>query len=81
MQDLTDETIIEKTTSAFLPLRCVAEIWDYDFKLRFKVFDKNGKEIIEVPDITLDKVREEHQLDELLSLVRSRLEEKGFTLN
>jgi hypothetical protein len=53
---LTDEEIKKikvRLEDAFNPLRCVAEVWDYKQKLRFKVFDHNDQGIIEMPEIVL----------------------------
>ena len=65
---------------AFRPLRCVAEIWDYDDKLRFKVFDENNNSIIERPLLVLRELADEKTLSEFLRLIRTQVEEKGFTL-
>src|SRR5918996_609390 len=55
---LTNEKIKAKIQDAFRPLRCVAEIWDYDYKLRFKVFNEQGEGVIEVPEVVLQTIRE-----------------------
>jgi hypothetical protein len=44
---LTDEEIVTRIERALAPLRCVAEIYDYRARLRFKVFDENGNGVIE----------------------------------
>ncbi len=75
----TDEirAAIEK---AFQPLRCVAEIWDYDQKLRVKVSDAKDRGIVEIPNLILREVREKSNLKSVLSSARSVVEEKGFRL-
>jgi len=73
---LDNEQIKEVVERAFLPLRCVAEIWDYDFKLRFKVFDDDGKGLVKMPNIVLDDVRDQSCLEDILRQVRSRIEKK-----
>jgi len=70
-----------KIEGAFRPLRCVAEIWDYNEKLRFKVFDKNNKGIVERPRIILREIRDKKMLEMLLQSVRYIIERKGFKLD
>jgi hypothetical protein len=74
---LSNDEIKEKVQGAFHPLRCVAEIWDYDHKLRFK--DDNG--IIEVPNVILRDVWDNTLLEVLIRATRERVKEKGFTLD
>lgn len=78
---LNNEHIKSTVEQAFAPLRCVAEIWDYDAKLRFKVFDENDNGIVEMPEVILGNVREENALRDLLMQVRERITEKGFSLD
>jgi hypothetical protein len=77
----TDEDIKMIVEGAFKPLRCVAEVWDYQFKLRFKVFDENKKGIIQVPDLSLRGLREESQLRDVVLQARRAVMEKGFDLD
>jgi hypothetical protein len=78
---LTDEEIIARVENAFSPLRCVAQIWDYSSKLRFKVFDSNDDGIHEMPKIALRDIRDERHLEQVLQEVRLRILDKGFVLN
>jgi len=78
---LTDEAITTITQKAFAPQRCVAEIWDYGKKMRFKVFDQQDNAVIEKPEVVLDHVRYEKQLLELLDQVRDQVQQKGFSLD
>jgi len=75
---LKNEEIIAKVENAFSPLRCVAEIWDYDSKLRFKVFDENDNGIIEMPKAVLSNMRDKKELESLLQQYHSLLQDKGF---
>lgn len=70
---LTDEEIVTRIERAFAPLRCVAQIYDYRARLRFKVFDENGNGVIERPEILLGTIRDETQLEDLLADVRARI--------
>ncbi len=77
----TNDEIKAIVETAFKPLRCVAEIWDYDYRFRFKVFDEKASGIVKVPDLILDKLRDESQLRDVLAGVRERVTEKGFRLD
>lgn len=75
---LANDEIKKMVEGAFAPLRCVAEIWDYNTKLRFKVFDQKDKGIIVAPKIVLKDIREEKRLRELLNQAREHVQQKGF---
>ena len=67
---LTNDKIMEIVEGAFRPYRCGVEIWDYDEKLRFKVFDDKNNGIIERPRLILRELRDEGQLRQLLLSIR-----------
>ena len=50
---LSNEKIRDAVEKAFRLLRCVAEISDYDQKLRFRVFDDRHQGIVRVPSLVL----------------------------
>lgn len=70
---LTDDEIKSRVENAFLPHRCVAEIFDYNQKLRFKIFGKNDESLVEMPLIVLRKMRDPQILEQLLTEARSRI--------
>lgn len=78
---LTNDQIVYKVEGSFKPFRCVAEIWDYDSKLKFKVFSKQDQGIIEMQNIVLSGIRQESSLNNILSQVRLRIQDKGYTLD
>ena len=55
---LSTEQIRDAVEGAFKPLRCVAEIWDYNEKLRFKVFDADDHTAIQAPRLVLRGLRD-----------------------
>lgn len=77
---LTNSEIKTIVESAFRPLRCVSEFWDYDQKLRFKVFGPDDKGIVEAPELALAQARERTHLHETITLFRERVKEKGLNL-
>lgn len=78
---LTNEQITAQIENTFKPLTCVAEIWDYGRRIRFKVFDSNDSGILEIPDLILVNIRDESQLRSVLSAARESIEERGFVLD
>ena len=73
---LSNEQICSIVQAAFLPHRCVAEIWDYSTKLRFRVFDENDHPLLTMEEVILSSVREGNALESLLSDVRQHLGER-----
>lgn len=53
----TDQEINEIIQQAFKPLRCVAEIWDYGEKIRFRVYRPDDRPLIQYSELTM---REAH---------------------
>jgi hypothetical protein len=78
---LTNEEVICKIESAFKPLRCVAEIWDYDQQVRFRVFDNEDRAVVTFPRESLSSLRNEVALAAVLSSARSAVQRKGFRLD
>jgi hypothetical protein len=76
---LTDEQITARAESAFLPLRCAAEIKD-GRTLRLTVFNAKEERILSMRGIMLNSVRNEAQLTQMLQLARSRIRARGFSL-
>jgi hypothetical protein len=76
---LTDEQIAARAESAFLPLRCVAEIRD-GRTLRLTVFNSKDERILSMRGVMLNGVRNEAQLAQMLQLARSRIRARGFSL-
>jgi hypothetical protein len=80
---LTDEEIEQikvRLEGAFKPLRCVAEVWDYNQKLRFKVFDHNDQGIIEMSEIVLGDLSDESRLQDLVQRTKEHVQAQGFVL-
>lgn len=74
---LSDDEIRMAVEAAFRPLRCVAEVWDYNQKLRFRVFDPSDRGVLTVPSLVLRELRDKSNLISVLSAARSTVEEKG----
>lgn len=48
---LTVEAAAKIIASAFAPLRCVAEPWDYGYRLRVHVFEESDKPVLIVKEL------------------------------
>ena len=77
---LTNQEIKSTIESAFRPLRCAAEIWDYEQKLRLRVFDLKDRPVLRVDEIVLRTSRSVSQLVALIDDIRARICERGHTL-
>jgi hypothetical protein len=77
----TNEEIRATVEGAFSPLRCVAEVWDYEKKLRFRVFDAKDEAVVTFPNEVIGNLRDESALKTLIQTARSRTEGKGHKLD
>lgn len=72
---LTNEEICSLIEVSFPPYRCVAEIWDYGQKLRFRILDDTERPIVTMPEVVLSSIRDLSALEFLCEAVRQRLQE------
>ncbi len=71
---LSDQDICSRVEAAFPPYRCVAEIWDYGQKLRFRVFGANDETLVTMAEVAVSSVRDSSALESLIADVRHRLD-------
>jgi len=64
---------------SFAPYRCVIEFWDYDERVRFKVYDDNNVQIIAVPELEIHEV-DKAELQSLLHPYQEKVRSKGLSL-
>jgi hypothetical protein len=76
---LTNQEIITTVKDAFLPLSCVAEIWDYDLKLKFRISDTNNG-VVRMDEVALHLVQDKEILETIVQRVRARIQDKGYVL-
>lgn len=65
---------------AFAPLRCVAELYDYNSKIRFRVFGQFDEPLLRVEKLSPHEVEDVASLANLIATARSRLTENGIAL-
>jgi len=73
------EKAVKIIVSAFAPLRCVAEPWDYGYRIRFRVFDKD-EPLLTVEEILEPQFSDHSRLGFIISEARSNLTNRGFNL-
>ena len=73
------EIAVEIIATAFAPLRCIAEAWDYDYRIRFRVFDKN-EPLLNVDEVLKPQFSDPHRLSFIIDEARSNLTNRGFNL-
>lgn len=76
----TKEEVLAAIETAFSPLRCVAEIWDYDKKIRFRVFGPHDEVLVTCPAEIISQLKDDMALTAIIMGVRYRIESKGFSL-
>lgn len=74
------EKAVEIIISAFAPLHCVAEPWDYGYRIRFRVFDKD-EPLLTVKEILEPQFSDRSRLSFIISEARSNLTNRGFNLS
>ena len=66
--------------SAFEPLRCVAELYDYSSKARFRVFSESDEALLRMENIELHVLSDRRLLRETIEAARSNLTKRGVAL-
>lgn len=74
------EAATRSIASAFEPLECVVEVWDYGQKVRFRVYTPENKPLLTVKKVLAQRVREPDGLAFIVSSARMRVEAKGYKL-
>ena len=72
--------VAEALRSAFGPLDCGVEVFDFEQKLRLRIFDAKGKPVLRVGQMLTRPMRDPDALRSVIKEVRNRLKAKGFEL-
>ena len=78
--DLSAQEAASIIESAFAPLRCVAEPWDYEYRIRFRVFDDNDEPMLRMDEVLRPTFQDAKSLESLLNQVRDRVAHEGIEL-
>lgn len=74
----TPSEITKILESAFAPLRCVAESFDYEQGLKIRIFNKNDGAILSFPNQRMAEFKDGERIYSFIAEVRARLEKRGF---
>jgi hypothetical protein len=77
---LTDTQVVSKIKSAFAPLHCGTEVYDYGARVRFGIFD-GGRLVFQREGMLLRWLRREPLFDDIMQEVRHCVRKKGYQLN
>jgi hypothetical protein len=75
------ETVVQSIESAFEPLECVVEVFDFQRRLRFRVFDPSDNPLFTMSEILVRSMSDPGGLNTIVTECRSRVEQKGYILN
>jgi hypothetical protein len=76
---LTDYQVVSHFETAFAPLQCGTELYDYGSRVRFAVFD-NGKPILRREGMLMRWLRREPMFEDLMKEVRRYVKKQGYRL-
>ena len=75
------EEAVRTLEKSFTPLRCVAEVWDYGERIRFRVFDAEDEPLLTVEELGRKHFSKPAELQAVISIARARLTELGNVLD
>ena len=79
-KDLDLNTVVRSIESAFKPLECVVEVFDYEHRIRFRVFDPDDKPLLTMREALVGRLCDPGGLKTVVAACRSRVERKGYDL-
>lgn len=77
----SNEEIRQIIEDAFKPLYCGVDVFDFDAKVRFKVFDSNMTSIFACPGLMLSALHDDNNLRAVLEQARESIAQQGFALD
>ena len=78
---LNIDVAIGAIQNAFDPLTCVAEVYDYQRRIRIRVFGPDNRPVLSILSISMRDVVDPSLLRAELHRARALIETKGFTLS
>jgi len=79
-KELSLDIAVQSIESAFKPLRCVVEVFDYEHGIRFRVFDKDDNPLLAMREALARRVRDPSGLSTIVTECRSQIERQGIKL-
>ena len=77
----TIDEALECTQRAFAPFSCVAEHYDYQYRIRFRVYGPGDEHLVEMDDLTRPMFQDASRLEAAIVAARRAIEAKGFILD
>jgi len=74
------EKIKQILEASFSPFRCVAELYDFDERIRFRVFDKNNKAIITISEKIINEKFSDTSLKSIIKSTKNEIKKKGYDI-
>ncbi|WP_223532032.1 hypothetical protein [Pseudomonas sp. BF-R-30] len=78
---ITAEVAAQIIESAFSPLRCVAEPWDYGERVRFRVFDNSDQPVLTVEELLKKQFADANNFKLAIDSCRASLAGRGIVLD
>lgn len=79
-RDLSKEMVSAVLETAFSPLECSVEVLDRGDKVSFRVFDTDGQALLNVSEISMQRLQDASGMNSVVGQCRSRLIERGYQL-
>ncbi len=67
--------ILKIIESSFSPLRCVAELTDYEQKIKIRIFDNKDNPLLSFPEEKVSNLKDKNTLFLFIQEIRTRLDE------
>ena len=79
--ELDIEAVVHSIETAFSPLRCVVEVFDYEHRLRFRVFDQKDEAVLTMSEALMRRLQDSGGFKTIISECRAQVEHKGYKLD
>ena len=79
-RDILKEDVLSMIEVAFAPLECSAESEDRGNRVNFYVFDNEGKPLLNVEDLLMQRLQDAGGMRSIVGQSRDNLIERGYKL-
>jgi hypothetical protein len=73
------QEIIDILSKAFAPYRCVAELWDYNERVRIRLYNKDNSQIATFPNVV--DIKTTQDLTSIIASIKAEIINRGFTFD
>ena len=75
------ESVVKTIKAAFRPLECVVELYDFQHRIRFRVFSPDDKPLLTMREYLTRRALDPGSLSVVLNECRARIEPRGISSN